>query len=464
MKLRTVITENFVLLLVPALLVLFLIIYGFVQSSLYANAVDSTKKLSREAQLYTMAYQANEPGDSFAETAVPVASYLATRFDARIQLFGPQAELLADSERDQLPLLASDIDQAIQGKSSYLFLKETASPVLFFSSPVYEGETVIGSIRFLVDLKAESELLRQLTYVFATVFVLLLIVAVMTARRMSRSIIEPIDDLRKVSHALTQGQYANRLPDYPYEELTRLAGDFTALADAVQHNIRQLEQERGEQQTFIDHITHELRTPMAAIMGYVELIPKLEAEEAARCYHYIERESRRLLRLVSNNLEQTKQKRLEVQAGFAMFSLDELVRDTLFIMQLRLDQHGITVQTDLPHVFVLGQPDQTKQVLLNVLENAVKYSDAMVLTISAVSEEKQMCLRIEDDGIGVDPLVLEEFTTGTQTLQTANGNGFGLLLCRQLMREQAGDFVIESDETGTRIQLRFRLANQTASL
>ncbi|MCY1689940.1 hypothetical protein OVA29_03195 [Exiguobacterium sp. SL14] len=100
-------------------------------------------------------------------------------------------------------------------------------------------------------------------------------IAVWTARRMAKTLIGPIDDLRSVSHALTKGHYANALPAYPYEELNRLATDFSTLADAIQHNIGQLEQQRNDQQTFIDHITHELRTPMTAIMGYVELIPKL---------------------------------------------------------------------------------------------------------------------------------------------------------------------------------------------
>ncbi|MER2125186.1 MAG: sensor histidine kinase, partial [Exiguobacterium indicum] len=66
MKLRQVITENFVLLLVPALLVLFLILYAFIQSNLYENAVESVQKLSREAELYTMNYLASEETDSLA--------------------------------------------------------------------------------------------------------------------------------------------------------------------------------------------------------------------------------------------------------------------------------------------------------------------------------------------------------------------------------------------------------------
>ncbi|ACB62053.1 integral membrane sensor signal transduction histidine kinase [Exiguobacterium sibiricum 255-15] len=461
MKLQQVIIENFVLLLVSALLTLFLIIYAFVQSNLYDNAVESAQKLSREAQLYTMSYLENEQADSLAESAIPVASYLASRFDVRIQLFGSKSELLADSERDQLPLLASDIDQALKGTQSYLFLKENEAPVLFFSSPIYDETDIVGSIRFLVDLKPEADLLRKLTYVFSGVFLILLGLAVVTARRMSRTIIEPIDDLRSVSHALTKGYYANKLPEYPYEELNRLAADFASLADAVQHNIRQLEHERSEQQLFIDQVTHELRTPMTAIMGYVDLIPKLEAEEAARCYQYIETESRRLLRLVSDNLENAKQKRMNGQIASTMFDIEALIQDSLFIMKLRMDQHGIKVLLNLSQLFVLGQPDQTKQVVLNVLENAVKYSDAMVLNISSFVIDESLHLRIEDDGIGIDPHVLREFSLGVDSLKSAGGNGLGLLLCRQLMNEQGGRFLVDSDENGTKVEMIFRLADQT---
>ena len=461
MKLRQVITENFVLLLVPALLVLFLILYAFIQSNLYENAVESVQKLSREAELYTTNYLESEETDSLADTAVPIASYLADRFDARVQLFGPNAELLADSERDQLPLLTGDIDQALKGKSSYLFLKETDVPVLFFSSPLYGETDIIGSVRFLVDLRTEAELLRQFTYVFTGVFLVLIVIVVWTARRMAKTLIGPIDDLRSVSHALTKGHYANALPAYPYEELNRLAADFSTLADAIQHNIGQLEQQRTDQQTFIDHITHELLTPMTAIMGYVELIPKLPPDEAAHCYHYIEVESQRLLRLVSHNLEQAKQQRNERHVTSTMFALDALLEDTLFIMQLRLDGQGIQVKQDVPPIYVLGQPDQTKQVLLNLLENAVKYSDAMSVTFSTVSTDTTLRLIMTDDGIGMDPAVLTEWEDEQHSLTTASGNGLGLPLCRRLMQEQGGDFALESDVSGTRITLTFRLANQT---
>jgi signal transduction histidine kinase len=360
-----------------------------------------------------------------------------------------------------LPLLAGDIDQALKGKSSYLFLKETDVPVLFFSSPLYGKTDVIGSVRFLVDLRTEAELLRQFTYVFTGVFLILIVIAVWTARRMAKTLIGPIDDLRSVSHALTKGHYAHALPAYPYEELNRLAADFSTLADAIQHKIGQLEQQRSDQQTFIDHITHELRTPMTAIMGYVELIPKLPPDEAAHCYHYIEVESQRLLRLVSHNLEQAQQQRNDRHATSTMFALDALLADALFIMQLRLDGQGIQVKQDVPPIYVLGQPDQTKQVLSNLLENAVKYSDAMTVTFSTVSTDTTHRLIMTDDGIGVDPAVLAEWEKEQHSLTTASGNGLGLPLCRRLMQEQGGDFELESDITGTRITLTFRLANQT---
>jgi len=66
-----------------------------------------------------------------------------------------------------------------------------------------------------------------------------------------------------------------------------------------------------------------------------------------------------------------------------------------------------------------------------------------------------------DDGIGMDPAVLAEWENEQHSLTTASGNGLGLPLCRRLMQEQGGDFALESDTSGTRITLTFRLADQT---
>lgn len=168
-----------------------------------------------------------------------------------------------------------------------------------------------------------------------------------------------------------------------------------------------------------------------------------------------------MLRLVSHNLEQAKQQRNERHVTSTMFALDTLLADALFIMQLRLGGQGIQVEQDVPPIYVLGQPDQTKQVLLNLLENAVKYSDAMSVTFSTVSTDTTLQLIMTDDGIGVDPAVLAEWEKEQHSLTTASGNGLGLPLCRRLMQEQGGDFALESDVSGTRITLTFRLANQT---
>ncbi|MCY1689941.1 HAMP domain-containing sensor histidine kinase [Exiguobacterium sp. SL14] len=168
-----------------------------------------------------------------------------------------------------------------------------------------------------------------------------------------------------------------------------------------------------------------------------------------------------MLRLVSHNLEQAKQQRNERQVTSTMFALDAVLDDVLFIMKLRLDGQGIEVERDIPPIYVLGQPDQTKQVLLNLLENAVKYSDAMTVTFVVLTTDTTLQLIMTDDGIGIDPVVLAEWEEEQHSLTSANGNGFGLPLCRRLMQEQGGDFTLESDTTGTRVMLTFRLANQT---
>lgn len=108
---------------------------------------------------------------------------------------------------------------------------------------------------------------------------------------------------------------------------------------------------------------------------------------------------------------------------------------------------------------VVADPDKTKQIFLNLLDNAIKYSDASELVIQQTSSDDAERITIRDDGIGISHSLIARFESSSsdESLTSDAGNGFGLLICKQLMALQGGEMSIQSEDgIGTTITLQFR--------
>ncbi|EIT84816.1 integral membrane sensor signal transduction histidine kinase [Fictibacillus macauensis ZFHKF-1] len=461
MSLRRTITYKFLVLLIPALLVVYGGMYIFLQRTMYDNAVETSQRLSVEAQTYAMSYlQKREGAHRLYENASLVASYLAKRYDTRVQLFKNQKELLTDTEKGTLPYIEGDLKKALAGKKAYVFKSNNPFPTLLFSSPIYYKDQVVGVIRFVTPLKEESVLLRNLTAAFIGLFILIVVIAMVWIQRVAKIICEPIEQLRAMSHYMTKGNYNVSMPVVGYEEIRQLAVDFKTMARSIQFHIEQLQDEKTKQREFANKITHELKTPITAIMGYVELIPKLSKEQQLECFTYVQTESKRLLQLIHEVLASSRYDRNHFQVVPSMMNVAPLLKDALNVMSLKFQQQHLTVNMHVSDVFVLADYDKTKQVLLNVLDNIVKYSDALHVDITQQMEENYVAIHIEDDGIGMDPVILQQWHDRgkSRRLRSALGNGLGLLICEEIMSKQGGKFSIsENKQGGMTVSLRFAI-------
>lgn len=449
-------------LLIPILFLLYTVIYISLEKNMYHNAAGSLEKLSVEAQIYTMNYLEKEADmETLGPNSLLIASYLAKRMDVRVQMIGKNGDVVADTEKGALLHKNVDIDQSLRGKKAYVFENVDPAPLLLFSSPVYYGSDVIGAIRFINELQDEKEVLMNVSWTFLITSICLVAGGIFFAIRLAKSLHKPIDQLRQMAKRLANGDYKSKIELNEYVEIAQLSASFNVMADAIELHITQLKEEKEKQKDFLDRITHELKTPLTAIIGYVDLIPKLQStRDVEESLQYVSIESHRLLSLVEELLQSSKYGTSTFEVSPTIVDIKTIAEEAISIVKPRLEQYEIEVINELTEVQVVADFDKTKQIFLNMFDNAIKYSDATQMRMNVVVNEEEAKVLIHDDGIGMDEAILAEWNRSPKgkVLSSSYGNGYGLFICQEIMNKQGGSMRIESsEEMGTMITITFLL-------
>ena len=246
-----------------------------------------------------------------------------------------------------------------------------------------------------------------------------------------------------------------------------LAGGETGVV-IVLHDItelRRLEQVRTE---FVANVSHELRTPLTAVHGYVETLlgGALEEPDNARKFlEIIHRQTERLGRLINDLTDLSNIELGKVSLRLAPTTLDEVVDPVLAVIEPRARRGGVTLAAKMPPGLppVKADHDRLAQILINLVDNAVKYTpDGGSVTVRAAETVRGMVeVSVEDTGIGIPspdlPRITERFyRVDKARSRELGGTGLGLAIVKHLVAAHGGDLHIDS-EVGRGTTVRFTL-------
>lgn len=248
-----------------------------------------------------------------------------------------------------------------------------------------------------------------------------------------RRILFPFISLNTGTKEVAKGNFQFRLyEDYRIEELREMAHNFNIMVQELSG----IETLRND---FMINVSHEFKTPIAAIEGYATLIQDtdLPHEERKEYTRLIMESTKQLSALSSHILKLSKLENQEILAERAAFQLDEQLRLALLLLEPQWSAKQLDLDLQLEPVRYYGSEELMMQVWVNLLGNAIKFSDTGdELTIVATQTEQEVRVAISDTGIGMAPNVrkhiFEKFYQGDKS-RSAEGNGLGLPLALRIV-------------------------------
>jgi len=223
------------------------------------------------------------------------------------------------------------------------------------------------------------------------------------------------------------------------EEFVLVFHDITADA--------QIEKLKAE---FVANASHELRTPLTAIKGYLETIEDEDPETQRRFIQVIRRNVERMSNLVSDLLLLSRLESPEPQLRMEMVDLFELVGDVVKLVERAAKEKGIKLKVDVkPGTALLGDPFLLEQMLLNLLDNAVKYTERGEVSLTAEAGDDQVKIRVSDTGIGIPsehlPRIFERFyRVDKARSRELGGTGLGLSIVKHIVQLHGGRIEVTS--------------------
>lgn len=260
-----------------------------------------------------------------------------------------------------------------------------------------------------------------------------------------RRIIAPVTEIGEAAKRVAQGDFDVELRrPSSVREVQDLADNFTAMT-------RELAQTELLRSDFVSNVSHEFKTPLAAIEGYAALLesPGLTDERRAQCIEKIASNARRLSSLTDNVLRLSKLEREAVLGDVREFSLDEQIRACVLLLDDVWCERGIEVDVELEDVRLRGDEDLLAHVWTNLLGNAAKFAPdgGGRVSVRLRTDDAFAEVTVADNGPGMDEQTqrraFEKFYQG-DTSHAGEGNGLGLPLAKRIVELHCGTLAATS--------------------
>ena len=334
----------------------------------------------------------------------------------------------------------------------------------------YLGRVIVGMSNDAFSQRQQEIVLKAgILALFALLFTFLL------ARRLAASLSEPISAMGNAVKAIQQGDYSTPLPIVDDAELGNLSRHINNLADGLEQASReqqqamaQLIQTREEAEKansaksdFLAMMSHELRTPMNGVLGMLQLLETTQMTDEQVEYAALASEStEHLLKVINDILDFSRIERAPLELEHIPFNLAELINSCAQAFAHSAQQRGLNLQLQLadgmPALYVQGDPTRIRQILVNLIGNALKFTEHGQVAIQAQWQSLDHELlwftcTVRDSGIGISPDNLEQMFNAFQQADSSisrryGGTGLGLPIARTLAERMGGTLRAQSVE------------------
>lgn len=343
------------------------------------------------------------------------------------------------------------IQDANAGISNFSTIKfPESNSIRIYTSPILENKNLIGIIQVMQSLGTLQETLDRLLLVILIFTPVLLIVSAISGYFLAARALRPIDQIARTVQKISTEDLSARLNLHGSDdEIGRLANTFDSM-------LSRLEVGFNRERQFTSDASHELRTPLAAMHAILSLVREGErpVEEYRQALDDLSGEADRLRGLVEDLLRLARGD----QPGTGQrerVDLSVLLCDVADSLRPLAEAKGLSLVCDVvPGLTVMGDSDSLIRLLVNLLDNAIKFTDHGGVTVTGRSEAESLTVEIADTGPGIPPEHLDRIFDRFYRVETARftrGTGLGLAIARQIVQAHGGKIaVISQVGEGTR--------------
>ena len=320
--------------------------------------------------------------------------------------------------------------------------------------PVYTAYVRIGEgnregvLLIHSDISRWNAAFRQQALWTLAICIMAAFVVLFSSYFIAKRIINPFVDMNHIVQCYSKGDFSQRIPVQGKDEASQLGRSFNEMAD----QLKNLEVTR---QSFVANVSHELRSPLTSMKGFLEAmmdgtIPPEEHE------HYIEivlSETRRMTAMVNDLLDLARIESGIITVNYEVFDINELIRRTLITFEARISEKNMELDVRFANEqsFVYADSNQISQVLRNLIDNAIKYSpQGRTLLVSTYALRKEVYVTIRDTGAGIPaedvPHIFDRFykVEKAHTPSPQVGSGLGLAIVKKIIEAHGQSITVKS--------------------
>lgn len=437
----------------------------FVRSYYYGTARQYlTSRINMISSILQRSY--NDPAASFSAEVRSIVENWSEK---------DKMELMVVDRRGSIGLTSSGFVPAESLDSMEDFSQAVSSGTSgYYTGKISSGENVMAvclmlpdndlgysAVRLVSSMERIDRSVSMIALILIVICFAILILMFASGLYFIKSIVIPVRQIGSTARRYAIGDFSVRITKKNDDEIGELC-------DIVNHMASELALSEQMKNEFISSVSHELRTPLTAIKGWAETVGSMpdDSETIAKGMRVITSESERLSRMVEDLLDFSRMQNGKFSLNKNTMDILAELGDAVLIYAEKAKREGISVIYDEPDMlpFVYGDRNRLRQVFVNVIDNAIKYSDkgGIVSVQATMSDARHIEVDVSDTGCGISPQDLPKVKTKFyKANHTRRGSGIGLAVADEIVTLHGGKLEIFSEQgVGTTVTITLPVQKQ----
>jgi len=386
----------------------------------------------------------------------------------RFTIIDLKGKVIADSDVKDNTTMANhsgreEIKEAISQGIGYATRKsETLSMSMLYVASISENGAYI--IRMAVPFSGVEQYAGVLIPAILISISIALVFSIFIADRFASSVTKPLNEIAEELNKLSQHNPEFHFKHYEYTEMNVIADTTMKMSQAVKESMERIEFERMVRQEFFSNVSHELKTPLTSVRGYLELIENnMVADENMKkdFLARIKKETINMTSLINDILMISRLETKEAEVILSDVRLAPLVKDVCASLEPLAKEYNVRIDTNCRPLMIHANTQQLRELFNNLIINAIKYNKPngkVGVTVSA--EQDEIVIIVEDTGVGIPEDAMQRiferfYRVDKGRSKKVGGTGLGLSIVKHIVNYYGGSIEVHSKvQEGTRFTVR----------